>query len=150
MRSMGGMFSGCHNLASLDLSNFETSKVTDISCMFENCYTIEYLDLSNFDTSSVEAMYRLFNGCTNVKSIDVSSFDTSKVSLFHNMFSDCINLEFLNITNFVYDTDIVYKDDDMLDEDAKLHLIITADFYYNIIETNPYLKVIDENVTIIY
>ena len=37
----------------------------------------------------------------------------------------------------------------MFDNDAKLHLIITSDFYDGIIDQNEYLKVIADNVTII-
>ena len=66
------------------------------------------------------------------------------------MFEGCVNLEFLNITHFYFNQEIVgdyYMS--MFDDDWKLHLIITADFYYNIIDQNEFLRDIDENVTII-
>ena len=144
------MFDGCVNLLTLDVSNFDTRRATDISNMFCNCYKIEYLNLSNFDTSSVDAMFMLFYGCKSLRGVDISSFDTSNVIFFHLMFYGCVNLEFLNITHFVFNRDIVIYYDSMFDYDENLHLIITADFYYNIIDMNEYLEVIDENVTIIY
>ena len=35
--NMGSMFSGCHVLNPLDVSNFDTQNVEDMSCMFSNC-----------------------------------------------------------------------------------------------------------------
>ena len=54
------MFYGCSGLTSLNLSNFNTSKVTDMSGMFQNCANLESLDLSNFDTSKVTDMSNMF------------------------------------------------------------------------------------------
>ena len=70
----------------------------------------------------------------------------------HLMFEGCINLEFLNITNFVFNDAVVDPDYyySMFDEDYKLHLVITAEFYFSIIDQNSFLEEIDENVTIIW
>ncbi|MBF1069741.1 MAG: BspA family leucine-rich repeat surface protein, partial [Prevotellaceae bacterium] len=48
---MGWMFRLCQSLTALDLSNFDTSKVTDMMGMFEGCESLTALDLSNFKTS---------------------------------------------------------------------------------------------------
>ena len=45
---MNTMFQACNELISLDLSNFNTSKVTDMSYMFYGCNKLKYLNLSNF------------------------------------------------------------------------------------------------------
>jgi len=37
----------------LNLLNFDTSKVTDMSYMFYSCRSLTSLDLSSFDTSNV-------------------------------------------------------------------------------------------------
>ena len=50
---MGGMFSECSSLISLNLSNFITSSVTEMDYMFDGCTSLTFLDLSNFDTSSI-------------------------------------------------------------------------------------------------
>ena len=42
------MFSDCSSLTSLDLSGFDTSKVTDMNHMFTNCFKLTSLDVSNF------------------------------------------------------------------------------------------------------
>ena len=46
----------------IDLSNFETSKVTSMSDMFRNVFNLTSLDLSNFDTSQVTYMGGMFAG----------------------------------------------------------------------------------------
>ena len=46
---VGGMFSNCSSLTSLDLSNFNTSRVINMQYMFYGCSSMTSLDLSNFD-----------------------------------------------------------------------------------------------------
>ena len=47
---MDMMFYFCENLNSIDLSSFDTKKVTNMSDMFRNCENLQNLDLSSFDT----------------------------------------------------------------------------------------------------
>ncbi|SEK96088.1 surface protein [Ruminococcus albus] len=54
------MFGGCTKLTSLDVSGFDTSKVTDMSWMFGGCSNLTALDLSGFETSSVTYMRCMF------------------------------------------------------------------------------------------
>ena len=65
LSNMNSMFRGCSGLTSLDLRNFNTSKVTDMNGMFCNCSNLTSLDLSNFDTSNLTDMYQVFEGCSN-------------------------------------------------------------------------------------
>ena len=51
--SMDTMFCDCHLLTSLDVSNWDTSKVTDMKFLFCGCRTLTSLDLSNWDTGKV-------------------------------------------------------------------------------------------------
>ena len=53
---MREMFSHCSSLTSLDLFNFNTNNVKDMSCMFSHCSSLNSLDLSNFNTNKVEDM----------------------------------------------------------------------------------------------
>ena len=45
---MNSMFQRCEELEYLDLSNFNTSNVADMSWMFNQCNKLKYLNLSNF------------------------------------------------------------------------------------------------------
>lgn len=80
------MFRDCR-VNSLDLSNFNTSKVVDMSCMFYDCH-VESLDLSKFDTSLVTNMSFMFFSCY-AEFIDISNFNMSNVVRMEKMFADC-------------------------------------------------------------
>ena len=47
------MFGYCKSITEINLSNFDTSKVTYMNNMFFKCTSLTSLDLSNFDTSKV-------------------------------------------------------------------------------------------------
>ena len=97
---MKSMFRNMSSLTTLDLSDFDTSQVTNMSYMFFNTSSLTLLDLSNFDTSQVMNMDSMFRGMTNLTTIDLSNFDTSKVEDMSSMFSDMRNLTTLNLSNF--------------------------------------------------
>ena len=65
------------NVSSLDLSNFDTSNVTNMNLMFKG--------LENFNTSNVINMTGMFWG-TKIDVLDLSSFDTSNVEGISYMF----------------------------------------------------------------
>ena len=81
--NMAGMF---YNSAAADVevSHFDTSKVTSMAHMFSGSKA-KVLDVSNFNTSNVTNMYKMFYN-TSVTKIDVSHFDTSKVTTMASMF----------------------------------------------------------------
>ena len=88
------------NILDIDLTSFDTSKVTDIHDMF--CYMVNLtsLNLSSFDTSQVTNMAYMFIGMHNLTNLDLSSFDTSKVAYMGYMFSGVSKLTSLNLSNF--------------------------------------------------
>ena len=73
MTKMCGMFSG-FNGEIKGLEEFDTSKVTDMRCMFCYCHT-GVLDLRSFDVSNVKHMYGMFSGC-RAKSVILNSDQT--------------------------------------------------------------------------
>ena len=81
----------------LDLSNFDTSRVNDMSSMFSGSRATT-LDLSSFDTSKVTNMSSMFSGSA-ATALDLSSFDTSKVTNMDSMFSYS-NAPNLNLSSF--------------------------------------------------
>ena len=98
--SMGYMFDDCSSLTSLDLSNFDTSNVTNMRYMFGDCYSLTSLDLSSFNTSNVTDMYFMFFDCSSLTSLDLSSFNTSNVTDMNNVFNGCSKLTSLDLSNF--------------------------------------------------
>ena len=93
------MFEGCSALKKLDLSNFNTEKVEDMSAMFADCQALTSLNLFTFNTAKVWTMIRMFAGCSALKELDLSSFNTSKVIHMSAMFSGCSALTAIYCAN---------------------------------------------------
>ena len=100
IRTTIGMFYSCEDIIEIDMTNFDTSLVTDMSYMFFNCVSLETLDISNFNTINVETMEYMFSFCSNLISINLQSFITSKVTTFSAMFAECTSLKSIIINNF--------------------------------------------------
>ena len=98
--NMTHMFSGMSNLTTLDLSNFDTSRVTDMSFMFHDMFNLTNLNLSSFDTSKVTNMSAMFHSMRSLTALNLSSFDTSQVTNMRAMFSKVFNLTSLDLSNF--------------------------------------------------
>ena len=89
---MCGMFDGCSALTTLDVSNFDTKNVTDMSNMFSGC-RLTTLDLSNFDTQNVTDMSWMFRYCSALTTIYASDkFVTTACDNDYDMFVGCTNL----------------------------------------------------------
>ena len=97
---ISGMFEGCSNLITADLSNFDTEDVTDMSYMFMGCSSLTTLDLTNFDTGNVLDMRFMFDGCSCLTYLNVSQFDTGNVLNMSLMFRDCSALTSLDVSRF--------------------------------------------------
>ena len=68
------MFYHGYVLNSVDLTNFDTSEVTDMSNMFYTCYKIKYLNLSSFNTSKVKTISQMFYECKSLQYLDIKKF----------------------------------------------------------------------------
>ena len=66
---IGAAFYYFSNLSSLDLSNLDTSKVTDMSSMFERCFSLTSLDLGNFNLVSCTNFTNMLYNCSALQTI---------------------------------------------------------------------------------
>ena len=98
--NMDHMFYDCNSLIELDLSNWNTSNVTDMGFMFYDCTNLTSLDLTSFDTSNVTYMAYLFWWCSSLTWLDLSNWNTSKVTNMYSMFYDCTGMETLNMSGW--------------------------------------------------
>ena len=58
------MFFECSSLKELNLYNFNTNNVTNMSFMFCECSSLKELNLSNFNNDNVTKMDCMFSGCS--------------------------------------------------------------------------------------
>ena len=97
---MNGMFYGMSSLTSLDLSNFDTSRVEYMTGMFRDMSSLTSLNLSNFDTSRVKDMRMMFYEVHSLTSLNLSNFNTSNVEDMYGMFANMFSLTALDLSNF--------------------------------------------------
>ena len=137
VKDMHEMFSGCHKLneygAGLDLSGWDTSKVTNMSGLFKNCWDAAILNVSTWNTSSVTNMDSMFAGC-GALSIDASKWNTAKVTDMEQMFYSCWRLNSLDLTGF--DTHSVEKMDRMMNATQRLTIIKLGDNFVTLAKAN--------------
>ena len=62
------------SLKELNLSNFNTNKVTDMIYMFCRCSSLKELILTNFNTNNVTDMSYMFYGCSSWKNLNIFEF----------------------------------------------------------------------------
>lgn len=96
---MSFMFSQCHRLKAIDVSNFKTTNVTNMEEMFENC-SVEALALSSFDTHNVTDMSGMFSGCSNLTDLSLYNFNTGNVTDMGFLFDGCLSLKNLDVSQF--------------------------------------------------
>ena len=97
---MHDMFCYMINLTSLNLSNFDTSQVINMAYMFNGMHNLTNLELSNFDTSKVAYMAYMFNGVSKLTSLNLSSFNTSQVKNMGYMFYSMSSIASLDLSSF--------------------------------------------------
>ena len=111
-------------LISLDLSNFDSSKISSIDNLFNGLNSLKYIDISNFGesltsmeglfkglqylesitlqnmkTSKVTSIESMFENCISLKSVDLSEIDITSLTNMNNLFSGCSNLKVIDFTN---------------------------------------------------
>lgn len=121
------MFSSCTSLETLDLSSFNTEKVTNMVTMFENskhlrslklpkgfigssvtnlnatfrgCESLTELDLSGSNSENVKDMKEMFYGCKALSKLVLTDFKTEQVTTMESMFCFCSTLETLDVSSF--------------------------------------------------
>ena len=91
------MFSSCEALTEIDVSNFNTQNVTDMSHMFDSCMALTEIDVSSFNTQNVTDMNWMFAFCKALTELDISNFNTQNVTTMRMIFGSCRKLKSLSL-----------------------------------------------------
>ncbi|MBR6852492.1 MAG: BspA family leucine-rich repeat surface protein [Prevotella sp.] len=103
-------FANCFELKTISgLEYLNTSEVTDMSAMFMECGELTELDLSHFDTSKVTSMNNMFFRFAGT-TLDLSSFDTSNVTDMAYMFANCSSLTTIYVSDKWVTTNVTEGD----------------------------------------
>ena len=100
--SMASMFSQTRALTELNLSDFSTANVTDMSSMF-SATQLEFLDLHMWNVTKVTSFSFMFNNAKNLKELNLTDWGSSRTATTVNMrymFYGTETLTTLNLTNF--------------------------------------------------
>ena len=110
-KTMCGWFAQCGKLTAIEgMEYLNTSEVTDMSYLFDACSSLQSIDLSHFNTTKVTTMAEMFRH-TTCATIDLSSFDTNNVTDMYGMFWSCSklttikggdNVKFNNVTDMSF------------------------------------------------
>ena len=124
---MEGMFDNCISLTSLDLSEFSSDNLNDMSYMFAGSTKLKSIKFGdNFNTNKVITMYNMFYGCLSLTDFDLSSFDTTYVINMSGMFYKCQSITSLELSNF--NTNRVQKMEQMFSYCSSLEYLDISDF----------------------
>ena len=94
------LFGFCRSLVNINLSNYNTQKVTYMSGMFAGCSSLTNVNLSNFNTQNVISMNAMLAGCSSITNINLSNFNTQNIIDMGHMFEDCSSLTNINLSYF--------------------------------------------------
>ena len=99
VRTMAGMFSGAC-LPTIDIRNFNTMMVYDMSRMFADLTVTTSIDASGLQVPNVSNVDRIFSRSESLLSIDVSGWNLTGISDMSEMFADLPSLTNLNLHGF--------------------------------------------------
>lgn len=93
-------FDGCTSLTSVDASGWEMGNVTNISQMFNGCAALAALNVSEWNVGNVLRMNYTFGQCQSLQEIDVSRWNVGNVVNMGGTFANCSQLTALDVANW--------------------------------------------------
>ena len=86
------MFYKCSSLQSIDLSNFNLSKTTNMDNMFQSCSKLESVIFPKSGPQSLQSISSIINGCSSLTSIDFSMFKLLENTNINSFIAACDSL----------------------------------------------------------
>lgn len=94
------LFSGNPFLESLDLSNLDISKLSNVDYMFTECSSLTHLNLSGWDLNNINIVNDgMFNNCSLLTHLNLSNWHSDNVFVF-NSYLGAMPLEELNLSGW--------------------------------------------------
>ena len=103
------MFLNCNDINEIDLSNFDSSQVTNTHAMFFGCTSLTSVNLSNFTSPKATEISRMFYRCSSLTSVDLSDFSPLNPNQIYGIFDGCTLLEYANIENLILRDNLDYS-----------------------------------------
>lgn len=96
-------FDTCRALIEIKgIEDFDFTSAINLSYMFNNCYVLQEIDTSDWVIgSSVTNLACIFYGCYSIKSLSVNTWNVTNVTNLNGAFGACSVLKELDISNWV-------------------------------------------------
>lgn len=107
--STAGMFQWLFFATEIDVSDLDTSKVTDMSYMFQGCRSLYSVDFSGHDFGAVTSeagLNSMFWMCDLLTSVKLPDKKTGPIKNISRMFSNCISIESIDLSSLRLDTNV--------------------------------------------
>lgn len=85
------MFNNCSNLTQIIFPHSENGTVSSCKSMFQNCQKLQSADLSWMSGSKVIDLSYMFKNCTSLTNVQLPQLDTSNLTTVAYMFKECSN-----------------------------------------------------------
>ena len=107
--NMQGMFSGSH-FPFIDIRHFDTSNVTNMESMFADLHKVTSLDLSGLNVKKVSNIQYIFSGSNDLQSLNLAGWELDSITSMYSLFSNLPKLTSLNLNGFTTKnvTDMTY------------------------------------------
>ena len=100
---MNSLFYNCSSLTFIDLSKFNTSKITTMKYMFYGCSSLKYLNLFKFQINKEVIIDNAFHGIPLDSKYCITDEETIKYLLGNDRISDCFYIYFPKKRKVDYD-----------------------------------------------
>ena len=135
---MSDMFQTCSEISELDLSGWDTRKVTNIINMFSNCQKLnKIIGLENLDVSNVEYCASAFQQTYELNNLNLSNWNISKATDFSTMFGWAYATE-IDIRNL--DMSLAENTSHMFDGTSSLENLYMNNVTFNIDSITNYTE----------
>ena len=91
------MFYDCRETVSIDLTEFDTSNIDDMTGMFCMCRSLKEVLWGALSTDKVKSMQEMFFKCSSIESINLGGFSFQSVEDMNSMFNCCTSLRDLKM-----------------------------------------------------
>ena len=97
--NMNYIFEGCNSLTELNASGWDLSNTTDCS-IFNHLQKLTTVDVSNWNIGKTTDINHMFAYLKKLRTVNMENFKSSNVTNMSYMFDGCINLTNINVSNF--------------------------------------------------
>ena len=95
-------FLDCSNATTIDLTNLDTGKATDLEALFKNCSSLTSIPgLESLDVADVTDFSSLFLNCKSLPSADLSGWDLSSATDIDYLFDTCNAIQSIKLPSTV-------------------------------------------------